>query len=107
MRRKTASQPRYWIEALDQQQKAQQFAREEVFMGFTYAGDPFACIDRSDVIADLRQDMSYFKSLAAELRDSKFQTIVISGNGAAKHSIPEPRLDAARIGAGEAGHRGV
>lgn len=84
-------------EALDQQQKAQQFAREEVFMGFTYAGDPFACIDRSDVIADLRQDMSYFKSLAAEWRDSKFQTIVISGNGAAKHSIPEPRLDAAGL----------
>ena len=47
--------------ALDQQEEAQQFGREEVFMGFTYAGDPLACVGRADVITGLRSDQDYFK----------------------------------------------
>lgn len=70
--------------ALDQQEEAQQFGREEVFMGFTYAGDPLACVGRADVITGLRSDQAYFKSLAAEWRDSPYQTIVVSGNGASQ-----------------------
>lgn len=83
--------------ALDQQEEAQQFGREEVFMGFTYAGDPLACVGRADVITGLRSDQAYFKSLAAEWRDSPYQTIVVSGNGASQPTTYEPQLTAAEL----------
>ena len=83
--------------ALDQQEEAQQFGREEVFMGFTYAGDPLACVGRADVITGLRSDQEYFKALAAEWRDSQYQTIVVSGNGASQPTTYEPQLTAAEL----------
>lgn len=83
--------------ALDQQEEAQQFGREEVFMGFTYAGDPLACVGRADVITGLRNDQAYFKALAAEWRDSPYQTIVVSGNGASQPAAYEPQLTAAEL----------
>lgn len=83
--------------ALDQQAEAQQFGREEVFMGFTYAGDPLACVGRADVITGLRNDQAYFKALAAEWRDSPYQTIVVSGNGASQPAAYEPQLTAAEL----------
>ncbi|MFQ6841202.1 MAG: insulinase family protein, partial [Agathobaculum sp.] len=83
--------------ALDQQEEAQQFGREEVFMGFTYAGDPLACVGRADVITGLRSDQAYFKALAAEWRDSQYQTIVVSGNGASQPTTYEPQLTAAEL----------
>ena len=83
--------------ALDQQEEAQQFTREEVFVGFAYAGDPLACVGREDVITGLRSDQTYFKSLAAEWRDSPYQTIVVSGNGASQATTYEPQLTAAEL----------
>ena len=83
--------------ALDQQEEAQQFGREEVFMGFAYAGDPLACVGRADVITGLRSDQDYFKALAAEWRDSPYQTIVVSGNGASQPTTYEPQLTAAEL----------
>ena len=81
--------------ALDQQEEAQQFTREEVFVGFAYAGDPLACVGREDVITGLRSDQTYFKSLAAEWRDSPYHT------GCSAHTS-RPRTDA---GSGH-GYRG-
>ena len=66
-------------------------------MGFTYAGDPLACVGRADVITGLRSDQDYFKSLAAEWRDSQYQTIVVSGNGASQTTTYEPQLTAAEL----------
>ncbi|MDO4270300.1 MAG: S-layer homology domain-containing protein [Eubacteriales bacterium] len=83
--------------ALDVQADAQQFGKEEAFTGFAYGGDPLACIGRQDAIKALRNDGAYFKTLAAEWRDSKYQTIVISGNGAAKPAVPTPDLSAAEL----------
>ena len=83
--------------ALDQQEEAQQFTREEVFVGFAYAGDPLACVGREDVITGLRSDQTYFKSLAAEWKDSPYQTIVVSGNGASQATAYEPQLTAAEL----------
>lgn len=83
--------------ALDQQEEAQQFGREEVFMGFTYAGDPLACVGRADVITGLRSDQDYFKALAAEWKDSPYQTVVVSGNGASQPTAYEPQLTAAEL----------
>ena len=83
--------------ALDQQEEAQQFGREEIFMGFTYAGDPLACVGRADVITGLRSDQDYFKALAAEWQGSPYQTIVVSGNGASQTTTYEPQLTAAEL----------
>lgn len=79
------------------QEDAQQFGREEVFMGFAYGNDPFAGIGRKDAIESLAGDQTYFKALAADWRDSRYQTIVISGNGGQRASTPEPNLTAAAL----------
>lgn len=79
------------------QKDAQQFGREEVFMGFAYGNDPFAGVGRKDAIESLVGDQAYFKALAADWRDSKYQTIVVSGNGGQKASAPEPKLTAAAL----------
>ena len=84
-------------DALDQQEEAQQFGREEVFTGFAYAEDPLACVGRADVITGLRNDPDYFKTLAAEWMDSPYQTIVVSGNGATQSETYEPQLTASEL----------
>lgn len=84
-------------DALDQQKEAQQFGREEVFMGFAYAEDPLACVGRADVITGLRNDPDYFKTLAAEWMDSPYQTLVVSGNGATQSETYEPQLTASEL----------
>ncbi len=84
-------------DALDQQEEAQQFGREEVFTGFAYAEDPLACVGRADVITGLRNDPDYFKTLAAEWMDSPYQTLVVSGNGATQSETYEPQLTASEL----------
>lgn len=84
-------------DALDQQEEAQQFGREEVFTGFAYAENPLACVGRADVITGLRNDPDYFKTLAAEWMDSSYQTIVVSGNGATQSETYEPQLTASEL----------
>ena len=84
-------------DALDQQEEAQQFGREEVFTGFAYAEDPLACVGRADVITGLRNDPDYFKTLAAEWMDSPYQTLVVSGNGATESETYEPQLTASEL----------
>ncbi len=84
-------------DALDQQEEAQQFGREEVFTGFAYAEDPLACVGRADVITGLRNDPEYFKTLATEWMDSSYQTLVVSGNGATQSETYEPQLTAAEL----------
>lgn len=84
-------------DALDQQEEAQQFGREEVFTGFAYAENPLACVGRADVITGLRNDPEYFKTLAAEWMDSSYQTIVVSGNGATQSETYEPQLTASEL----------
>lgn len=84
-------------DALDQQEEAQQFGREEVFTGFAYAEDPLACVGRVDVITGLRNDPEYFKTLAAEWKDSAYQTLVVSGNGATQSETYEPQLTASEL----------
>ena len=84
-------------DALDQQEEAQQFGREEVFMGFAYANDPLACVGRAEVIDSLRSDPDYFKALAAEWMDSPYQILVVSGNGATQPETFEPQLTAAEL----------
>lgn len=84
-------------DALDQQEEAQQFGREEVFTGFAYAEDPLACVGRADVITGLRNDPDYFKILAAEWMDSPYQTLVVSGNGATQSETYEPQLTASEL----------
>lgn len=84
-------------DALDQQEEAQQFGREEVFTGFAYAEDPLACVGRADVITGLRNDPEYFKTLAAEWMDSPYQTLVVSGNGATQSETYEPQLIASEL----------
>ena len=84
-------------DALGQQEEAQQFGREEVFMGFAYANDPLACVGRAEVISGLRNDPDYFKALAAEWMDSPYQTLVVSGNGATQPETFEPQLTASEL----------
>ncbi|HIX90385.1 MAG TPA: hypothetical protein H9845_05770 [Candidatus Agathobaculum pullicola] len=84
-------------DALDQQEAAQPFGREEVFTGFAYANDPLVCVGRAEVISGLRNDPDYFKALAAEWRDSPYQTLVVLGNGATQPETCEPQLTAAEL----------
>ncbi|WP_125114909.1 S-layer homology domain-containing protein [Agathobaculum sp. Marseille-P7918] len=84
-------------DALDQQEEAQQFGREEVFTGFAYAEKPLACVGRADVITGLRNDPDYFKTLAAEWMDSSYQTLVVSGNGATQSKTYDPQLTASEL----------
>jgi len=84
-------------EVLDDQRKAVQFCKEEIFTGFTYAGDPFARVGRDKAIDSLRTDNMIFKQLASDWKNTPNQTIVISGNGAAKNPIPEPELSPAEL----------
>lgn len=84
-------------DALDQQEEAQQFGCEEVFMGFAYADDPLACVGRAEVIDSLRSDPDYFKALAVEWRDSPYQTLVVSGNGATQPETYAPQLTASEL----------
>lgn len=84
-------------ELLDDQKNAQQFGREEIFNGFAYGGDPFACIGRAQTIDALKNEGAYFKTLAAEWRDTNYQTVVIVGNGAEKTGVPTPELTASEL----------
>ncbi|MDY3619399.1 S-layer homology domain-containing protein [Agathobaculum sp.] len=84
-------------ELLEDQKNAQQFGREEIFNGFAYGGDPFACIGRAQTIDALKNENAYFQTLAAEWRDTSYQTVVIVGNGAEKPSVPTPKLTASEL----------
>ena len=84
-------------QAVDSQKREQQFGSEEIFQGFAYGGDPFACLGRSAVLEALKKDNGYFKTLAAEWRDTPYQTIVIVASGEKKKAISEPQVSGAQL----------